>query len=151
MPTTYASGAVIPASDTMNWVKNRAAMAGAMWVIACMVTPTRPREFCRSSVRSTGAWSAPEAGPDGPPPDSCGVRAGSGSCMAVLPITHENLGEAEQPAAPLPGESQIRLNVRLCQGPELGQPQPGARIRHDVSPRVPGRQLRWPHQVRRRA
>jgi len=33
-------------------------------VIAGMVTPTRPREFCRRSVRSTGAWS------DGPPPAS---------------------------------------------------------------------------------
>ena len=36
---------MIPASDTMNWVKNNAAMAGAMCVIACIVTPTRPREF----------------------------------------------------------------------------------------------------------
>ena len=41
-PGDVCEGAVIPASEITNCVKNRAAIAGEMWVIACMVAPSRP-------------------------------------------------------------------------------------------------------------
>src|SRR5215469_12778601 len=51
----------------MNWVKNNAAMAGAMCVIACIVTPTRPSEFGRRAVRTTPPVSATVSSPGGVP------------------------------------------------------------------------------------
>ena len=40
-PMKHARGAVISALLTMNAVKKNPAMAGAMWVIACIVAPSR--------------------------------------------------------------------------------------------------------------
>ena len=88
-----ASGAVIPASDTMNWVKNSAAMAGAICVIACIVAPTRPSEFGRRALRTTPPVSATVAASGWAP---C-LPASSGrplvSCASILASHHGCLPE----------------------------------------------------------
>jgi hypothetical protein len=53
---------VIPASDTMNWVKKSAAIAGAMWVIACIVAPVSPRAPCLRPLWTTRPVAPLEAG-----------------------------------------------------------------------------------------
>ena len=46
----------MPARDTTNWVKNSAAMAGAMRVMACIVAPRSPMAFgCRCVVTTAGS------------------------------------------------------------------------------------------------
>src|SRR2546426_9341978 len=46
--TKYASGAVTPEYEVVNWMVNRMAVAGAIWVIPCISTPDRPRAPERS-------------------------------------------------------------------------------------------------------
>ena len=98
---------MIPASDTMNWVKNSAAMAGAMWVIACMVTPTRPSEFCRRSVRITGSLPGPAAGAGEPPPwrgpPPMPSLAGGGSWSCMLSSCHRGIHSGRGSSLPHPG------------------------------------------------
>src|SRR5215467_10482469 len=65
----------------MNWVKNNAAMAGAMCVIACIVTPTRPSEFGRRAVRTTPPVSATVSSSGGVPSRPA-LPAPSGTSLA---------------------------------------------------------------------
>src|SRR2546423_539282 len=69
----------------MNWVKNRAAMAGAIWVIACIVAPTRPRAPCFRSVCTTGPDEAPSFG---------AVGAGSDIAPPFLPCSFADVRDA---------------------------------------------------------
>ena len=46
----YASGAVTPAYDAVNWTVNNTAVAGAVWVMPCMSTPESRRAPERSWV-----------------------------------------------------------------------------------------------------
>src|SRR5487761_240701 len=105
----------MPASDTTNWVKNRAAMAGAMWVIACMVAPTSPiAPGCRSvpaPAASLAGRTAPGVAWSAMAAPQVLQSAPGGSCRSSYRI----LSKCQYPERPL-------IPVRL--GPCRARPAP---------------------------